>query len=850
MMDISATVLSFSPLRTPRERKTLQTSDTESVLTSDLCNIASSVTNRLNSAARNEMPSDDDLFLTQKFQSPKKNFTRNRAPVTMKNRHISNSDSSGLASSSESDLDHKVKKSPTQGKNIKKSVSFINDSEDSNISSDDEVATNKGQNKSVAETNISISSRTKSPLKVKSPKKRQISSSDSSDTNQNATASKTHSGRETSKKTVQSSHKGSQKKGKPAHVSESESTDLSDSESEEEVVTHTSKAQQQAESSSSSESSDLSDSLSKKETKSSKSRKQTGTGRRKTHALSDSDEEGHQSTQLGQKFNSPKKNFTSNRAPVTIKNGHIDNSDSSGLESSSESDLDHEVKKSHTHGKKLKKSGNFSDDSEDSNVSSDDEVATNKGQNKSEKNNSNLARIKSPIKVRSPKKRQISSSDSSDSDRSSSNIVRKIKPSSPVKKVSFNKQPPVENPNSGSESESLIKKGSKSIKKASVSKTHSGKDTSKKMMQSSHKGSAKKGKPAHVSESESESTDLSDSESEEEYVTPAGKEQEKDDTGSESESTDLSESLSDEEDVQSSRSRKQTGTGSRKTHDVSDSDEEGNQSKHSGANGGRQKGKHEGHGREIGRKLPANTKLRYQVPEHLTEDSDGASVCLTEEDLKGKQLWLIQAPEEVNMKQLQGMDLTLLGSSVITSIPHDEGEGRQYEVIVRPQTNQQGPSYHSIALHGEHNLVLGHRVQGLIQITDWIPTPPPVQLVKTPPPKHTVPSDLRSSYRMYGSASPKRYTTNISVHEPQGALSRKQKKKKKKKHEEMPTADDTPSTYVADNSFTTSRKRAFVADNTKDSEDDFEMTRIKVAKTGLGHTKNKQKHKKDKKKKT
>ncbi|WAR25183.1 hypothetical protein MAR_010887 [Mya arenaria] len=749
MMDISATVLSFSPLRTPRERKT-------------------------------------------KFQSPKKNFTRNRAPVTMKNRHISNSDSSGLASSSESDLDHKVKKSPTQGKNIKKSVSFINDSEDSNISSDDEVATNKGQNKSVAETNISISSRTKSPLKVKSPKKRQISSSDSSDTNQNATASKTHSGRETSKKTVQSSHKGSQKKGKPAHVSESESTDLSDSESEEEVVTHTSKAQQQAESSSSSESSDLSDSLSKKETKSSKSRKQTGTGRRKTHALSDSDEEGHQSTQLGQKFNSPKKNFTSNRAPVTIKNGHIDNSDSSGLESSSESDLDHEVKKSHTHGKKLKKSGNFSDDSEDSNVSSDDEVATNKGQNKSEKNNSNLARIKSPIKVRSPKKRQISSSDSSDSDRSSSNIVRKIKPSSPVKKVSFNKQPPVENPNSGSESESLIKKGSKSIKKASVSKTHSGKDTSKKMMQSSHKGSAKKGKPAHVSESESESTDLSDSESEEEYVTPAGKEQEKDDTGSESESTDLSESLSDEEDVQSSRSRKQTGTGSRKTHDVSDSDEEGNQSKHSGANGGRQKGKHEGHGREIGRKLPANTKLRYQVPEHLTEDSDGASVCLTEEDLKGKQLWLIQAPEE--------------------------GEGRQYEVIVRPQTNQQGPSYHSIALHGEHNLVLGHRVQGLIQITDWIPTPPPVQLVKTPPPKHTVPSDLRSSYRMYGS--------------------------------EMPTADDTPSTYVADNSFTTSRKRAFVADNTKDSEDDFEMTRIKVAKTGLGHTKNKQKHKKDKKKKT
>lgn len=162
-------------------------------------------------------------------------------------------------------------------------------------------------------------------------------------------------------------------------------------------------------------------------------------------------------------------------------------------------------------------------------------------------------------------------------------------------------------------------------------------------------------------------------------------------------------------------------------------------------------------------------ELRYEAPDFETHEDIHKYV--TETEIQGKQLWLIQTPVDFDIRVLDDKKVKLEG---IQAVCVDDETEKQYEVLFRPYEDKQGPGYSSVVIDDKGDHKLGERMCGQIQVMDWIPGAciPPVTVDIPTHQKHEVPDNLKARYVPFGAESPKRID-NADLHG----------KRSKKKHE-------------------------------------------------------------------
>lgn len=171
-------------------------------------------------------------------------------------------------------------------------------------------------------------------------------------------------------------------------------------------------------------------------------------------------------------------------------------------------------------------------------------------------------------------------------------------------------------------------------------------------------------------------------------------------------------------------------------------------------------------------------QLRYQAPVGF-ETQDAIDKYVTESEIQGKQLWLIQTPVDFDIQTLNDKTVKLDGQPIICD--NEESE-KQYEVMFRLYQDSKGPGYSTVVVGDKGNYKLGERLCGQIQVMDWVPGIPPVTMEIQSPRKHEVPDNLKKRYVPYGAGSPKRVeTTDLQDRKRKHERGHSEGKKKKKK---------------------------------------------------------------------
>ncbi|XP_060562410.1 uncharacterized protein LOC132722031 [Ruditapes philippinarum] len=172
--------------------------------------------------------------------------------------------------------------------------------------------------------------------------------------------------------------------------------------------------------------------------------------------------------------------------------------------------------------------------------------------------------------------------------------------------------------------------------------------------------------------------------------------------------------------------------------------------------------------------LNEGRKSRYKIPDNF--EIDASANYLSKADIQGKQLWLISAPDDFDISTLHRQKVNLTGSSIIADVKSERE--KQFEVVGRPFTSKMS-NYKSTASQasGSEEFVLGSQLSGQLQVLEWIPCMPTVELVIPHQEKHRVPDNLKPTFVPFGAKSPTREIEDESF----AGETKKEKHKKKKK---------------------------------------------------------------------
>lgn len=146
--------------------------------------------------------------------------------------------------------------------------------------------------------------------------------------------------------------------------------------------------------------------------------------------------------------------------------------------------------------------------------------------------------------------------------------------------------------------------------------------------------------------------------------------------------------------------------------------------------------------------------LRYKTPEGFEPSKltvSKSDVC--QEDLNGKELWLIRAPVDFDIKQLDGSDIDLKGHVDFHTIQND-----YYEVMGTRDKRHQLRSFTTILPSKEKSsFVVGPGFKGQIHVMQSLEIPPLPPIKELKPVVHNVPEDLKQRFEPFGSGSPRRH---------------------------------------------------------------------------------------------
>lgn len=174
--------------------------------------------------------------------------------------------------------------------------------------------------------------------------------------------------------------------------------------------------------------------------------------------------------------------------------------------------------------------------------------------------------------------------------------------------------------------------------------------------------------------------------------------------------------------------------------------------------------------------------LRYKTPEGFEPSKltvSKSDVC--QEDLDGKELWLIRAPVDFDIKQLDGSDIDLKGHVDFRTIQND-----YYEVIGTRDKRHQLRSFSTIFPSKEKSsFVVGPKFKGQIHVMQSLEIPPLPPIKELKPVVHNVPEDLKQRFEPFGSGSPRRYEKKHQHHKAGSLLKRKIKEEKDLTDEEQ-----------------------------------------------------------------
>lgn len=179
-------------------------------------------------------------------------------------------------------------------------------------------------------------------------------------------------------------------------------------------------------------------------------------------------------------------------------------------------------------------------------------------------------------------------------------------------------------------------------------------------------------------------------------------------------------------------------------------------------------------------------KMRYKPPEGFDIDDD-LDKYATQEEVNGKQIWLIQTPVDFDIDTLNNQKIKLEGIQTLRTKTKSE---KQYEVVSRCSKDNRNVGC-SVVYDKEGKPLLDASISGQIQVLDWIPGIPPVEIEVPAQDKHRVPDNLRVRYVPFGSESPKRVDEPVDSKSEKHGSKRKhdrsleevKKKKKKSKRE-------------------------------------------------------------------
>ncbi|XP_052092817.1 uncharacterized protein LOC127729171 [Mytilus californianus] len=173
-----------------------------------------------------------------------------------------------------------------------------------------------------------------------------------------------------------------------------------------------------------------------------------------------------------------------------------------------------------------------------------------------------------------------------------------------------------------------------------------------------------------------------------------------------------------------------------------------------------------------------NLKLRYNIPEgyepsKLTESN--TDMC--KEDLRHKDLWLIKAPVNFDIQNLNGMAIDLNGCTEFSS-----KDDELYEVDVTEDTTNEMSTFAPILPSREKSsFVLGPKFRGQIHVMQSLEIPD-LPAIKIPEPiAHKIPKGLIPRFEPFGSGDPVKLGKR-KHHDHKGNKSNSSSKSHKKKH--------------------------------------------------------------------
>lgn len=173
-----------------------------------------------------------------------------------------------------------------------------------------------------------------------------------------------------------------------------------------------------------------------------------------------------------------------------------------------------------------------------------------------------------------------------------------------------------------------------------------------------------------------------------------------------------------------------------------------------------------------------NLKLRYNIPEgyepsKLTESN--TDMC--KEDLRHKELWLIKAPVNFDIQNLNGMAIDLNGCTEFSS-----KDDELYEVDVTEDTTNEMSTFAPIFPSREKSsFVLGPKFRGQIHVMQSLEIPdlPPIKIPE--PIAHKIPKGLIPRFEPFGSGDPVKLGKR-KHRDHEGNKSNSSSKSHKKKH--------------------------------------------------------------------
>ncbi|XP_063405152.1 uncharacterized protein LOC134688388 [Mytilus trossulus] len=173
--------------------------------------------------------------------------------------------------------------------------------------------------------------------------------------------------------------------------------------------------------------------------------------------------------------------------------------------------------------------------------------------------------------------------------------------------------------------------------------------------------------------------------------------------------------------------------------------------------------------------------LRYNLPEgyepfKLSEASK--DVC--KEDLRHKDLWLIKAPVNFDIQNLNGMDIDLNGCTEFSS-----KDDELYEVDVTEDTTNEMSTFAPIFPSREKSsFVLGPKFKGQIHVMQSLEIPdlPPIKIPE--PIVHKIPEGLIPRFEPFGSGEPLKLGKRKHDHDGNRSNSSSKSHKKKHRHDE------------------------------------------------------------------